>query len=110
MSREIVAVLKESVGRGPTKARTYVHDDCVMVLLREGHTRTEGTMFEGGARRAVAQGRVDLSEMIRDPLMAVIEHNLGRKVAGFLSSKPAASGPDLVRLRSGDLAAPEGRR
>jgi hypothetical protein len=42
----------------------------------------------------VAQGRVDLSEMIRDPLMAVIERNLGRKVAGFLSS--SQQHPDLI--------------
>lgn len=94
VSREIVTTLKESVGRGPTKARTYVHDDCVVVLLREGHTRSEGTMYEGGGKRAVAQGRVDLSEMIRDTLTAVIERNLGRKVMGFLSS--SQQHPDLI--------------
>lgn len=96
VSREIVGVLKEAVGRGPTKARTYVHDDSVLVLLREGHTRSEGTMFEGGAKRAVAQGRVDLSEMIRAPLIEVIERNLGRKVAGFMST--SVQHPDLLGL------------
>ena len=96
VSREIVGVLKEAVGRGPTKARTYVHDDSVLVLLREGHTRSEGTMFEGGAERAVAQSRVDLTELIRDPLIEVIERNLGRKVAGFMSS--SVQHPDLLAL------------
>lgn len=96
VSREIVGVLKGAVGRGPTKARTYVHDDSVMVLLREGHTRSEGTMYEGGAERAVAQSRVDLSEMLRDPLTEVIERNLGRKVAGFMSS--SQQHPDLLSL------------
>jgi len=96
VSREIVGVLKEGVGRGPTKARTYVHDDSVLVLLREGHTRSEGTMFEGGAERAVAQGRVDLTELIRAPLIEVIERNLGRKVAGFMSS--SVQHPDLLAL------------
>ncbi len=96
ISREVVQVLKGAVGRGPTKARTYLHDDSVIVLLREGHTESEGSMFEGGAQRAVAQGRVDLSEMIRDPLIEVIERNLGRKVAGFMSS--SQQHPDLLSL------------
>lgn len=89
-----MALLKESVGRGPTKAKTYLHEDCLMILLREGHTKTEGTMFGGGGERAVAQGRVDLSEMIRVPLTEVVERNVGRKVVGFLSS--SQQDPDLI--------------
>lgn len=53
-------------------------------------------MYEGGAKRAVAQSRVDLSEMLRDPLIEVIERNLGRKVAGFMSS--SQQHPDLLSL------------
>lgn len=83
ISREIVGALKDATGRGPTKARTYFHDECVLVLLREGHTTTEGTMADGGEQRAVAQGRVDMSELIRGPLMAVVERSTGRKVVGF---------------------------
>jgi uncharacterized protein YbcI len=94
LSREVVAVLKDAVGRGPTKAKTYVHDDCVLVLLREGHTRSEATMFADGGRRGVAQGRVDLSEAVRTPLSTVVERNLGRTVVGFLSS--SQQHPDLI--------------
>lgn len=56
ISREIVVLLKDLTGRGPTKAKTYVHEDCVFLLLREGHTRSEATMFEAGGARGVAQG------------------------------------------------------
>lgn len=56
--------MKNLVGRGPTKSKAYIHDDCVVLLLREGHTRSEETMFEAGAGRGVAQGRVDISETI----------------------------------------------
>jgi uncharacterized protein YbcI len=94
VSREIVAVLKESVGRGPTKAKTHLLDDCLVIVLREGHTRSEGTMLQGGARRVVAQGRVDLSEVIRGPLIEVVERNTGRKVVGFLPSSQQQ--PDLL--------------
>lgn len=94
ISREIVGLLKNLVGRGPTKSRTYIHDDCVIVLLREGHTRGEETMFAAGGGRGVAQGRVDMSETIREPLIEVIERHTDRKVVGFMSS--SQQHPDLL--------------
>lgn len=94
ISREIVVLLKDLVGRGPTRSKTYIHEDSVVVLLREGHTRGEETMFEAGSGRAVAQGRVDMSETIRAPLSEVIERHTGRKVVGFLSS--SQQDPDLI--------------
>ena len=61
ISREVVVLLKNLVGRGPTRSKTYIHDDCVLILLREGHTKGEETMFEAGAagrwRRAASTCR-----------------------------------------------------
>jgi uncharacterized protein YbcI len=94
ISREIVGLLKDLVGRGPTKSRTYIHEDCVIVLLREGHTRSEETMFAAGGARGVAQHRVDMSETIRAPLIEVVERQTGRKVVGFMSS--SQQDPDLI--------------
>jgi uncharacterized protein YbcI len=94
ISREIVKSLKHGVGRGPTQARAYVHDDCVLVLMREGHTTSERTMEKGGQQRAVAQGRVDVSETIRATLIAVVERTIGRNVVGFMSS--SQQDPELI--------------
>lgn len=94
ISREVVVLLKNLIGRGPTKSKTYIHDDCIVLLLREGHTRGEETMFEAGGSRAVAQGRVDISETIREPLIEVIERHTTRKVVGFMSS--SQQDPDLL--------------
>lgn len=94
ISRDAVVILKNLVGRGPTKSKTYLHDDCVLLLLREGHTRREETMFEAGGGRGVAQGRVDISETIRAPLVEMIERHVGRKVIGFMSS--SQQHPDLI--------------
>lgn len=87
-------MLKDLAGRGPSRTKTYIHEDCIVVLMREGHTTSEGTMSEGGAERAVAQSRVDLSELIRGPLTEVIERNTGRGVIGFMSSSQQE--PDLI--------------
>lgn len=94
ISREVVVLLKKLVGRGPTKSKTYIHDDCVFILLREGHTRGEETMFGAGGGRGVAQGRVDISETIRGPLIEVIERHTDRKVVGFMPS--SQQHPDLL--------------
>jgi len=94
ISREIVGVLKERIGRGPTRVKTHIHDDCALVVLREGHTVSEGTMHGAGSGREVAQTRVDLSETIRDPLIQVIERNVQRRVIGFMSSSQQS--PDLL--------------
>ena len=51
-------------------------------------------MFEAGGARAVAQGRVDISETIRKPLVEVIERHTERKVVGFMSS--SQQDPDLL--------------
>ena len=42
----------------------------------------------------MAQGRVDMSETIRGPLIEVVERHTNRKVVGFLSSSQQA--PDLI--------------
>jgi uncharacterized protein YbcI len=94
VSREIVKALKHDFGRGPTKARTHILDDCVLVLMREGHTTSERTMGRVGQRRSVAQGRVDMSETIRVSLIAIVEREIGRKVVGFMSS--SQQDPDLI--------------
>ncbi len=94
ISREIVGLLKNLIGRGPTKSRTYIHDDCVIVLLREGHTKSEKTMFEAGGAQGVVHHRVEMSETIRAPLIEVVERHTTRRVVGFMSS--SQQDPDLL--------------
>jgi uncharacterized protein YbcI len=94
ISREIVGLLKELLGRGPTKARTYVEDDCVVVLMREGHTKTEDTRADLGEARGVAQQRVDISDGIKERLIEVVERATGRRVVGFMTT--SQQDPDLL--------------
>jgi uncharacterized protein YbcI len=86
ISREIVRLMKSLTGRGPTKAKTYLQNECVVVLMRDAHTTSEGTMAGGGRQRDVAQTRVDISEDARRRFIEIIEEHTGRKVMGFMSS------------------------
>ena len=53
ISEGMVALLKEFYGIGPTQAKTYLHDDLVVCLLRGGFTRVEQTLLDGGRGHAV---------------------------------------------------------
>jgi uncharacterized protein YbcI len=94
ITREVVRLTKEIAGRGPVKGKTYMSDECVLVLLRDGHTTSEATMAGSGRQRQVAQTRVDLNEDERQRFVDVIEQHTGRKVIGFMSS--SQQDPSLI--------------
>ena len=57
ISRSVVSLLKEHLGRGPVKAKTYIHEDSVLILMYEGHTVSEETLSDVGQAEAVASQR-----------------------------------------------------
>lgn len=109
ISRSIVTVLKEHLGRGPVKAKTYLHEDSVLVLMFNGHTVAEETLDAGGEAESVASQRVKASEAIRGELTAIVEAETGRKVIGFMSG--SQQHPSLLNLvfvlDSSDLISPD---
>lgn len=57
ISDEIVGLLKEFYGQGPTRAKSYYEDDLVVCVLRGGFSRVEQTLLAGGRGGAVIQQR-----------------------------------------------------
>lgn len=96
ISRSIVALMKEHLDRGPVKAKAYIHEDSVLVLMYEGHTHAEETLAKSGEANDVARRRVRLSAAISDHLKAVVEAETGRQVIGFMSS--SQQDPSLLSL------------
>ena len=94
ITRDVISLTKTLMGRGPVKGKTYLENECVLVLMREGHTISEESMADRGRQRRVAQTRVDLSEDDRQQFIDVIERHTGRKVVGFMSSSQQA--PSLI--------------
>ena len=94
ISRRIVGLHKEFYGKGPEKARTYVQDDLVVVLMRGGFTRVEETLLREGRGEAVARQRRDFQQVMFERFAEVIESELGRKVVAFMSSSHQE--PDLL--------------
>jgi uncharacterized protein YbcI len=85
ISREIVRLQAEYYGKGPTKAKTYVFDDLVVVVLEETFTRAEKTLAQRGEADAIQHIRRRFQQQMADDFVSIIEQATGRKVRAFLS-------------------------
>lgn len=85
ISREIVRLQAEYYGKGPTRAKTYIQDDLVVVVLEESFTRAEKTLVERGEQEAIKQIRRRFQQHMGDAFRSVVEQATGRKVRVFLS-------------------------
>jgi uncharacterized protein YbcI len=85
ISREIVRLQSEYYGKGPTRAKTYIVDDLVVVVLEESFTRAEKTLVERGEREAIQQIRRRFQQQMAESFISIVEQATGRKVRVFLS-------------------------
>ena len=93
ISTTIVQLVKEHAGRGPTKCRTYIDEDLVIVLMQGGYTRLENTLFEDGKFLDVRTMRHAFQDTMHGRFTEVIERLTGREVAAFMSASHQR--PDL---------------
>ena len=85
ISKEIVRLQAEYYGKGPTKAKTYIVDDLVVVVLEESFTRAEKTLVERGEREAIQQIRRRFQQQMAESFISIVEQATGRRVRTFLS-------------------------
>ena len=85
ISKEIVRLQAEYYGKGPTKAKTYIVEDLVVVVLEETFTRAEKTLAERGERDAIQHIRRRFQQQMADNFTSVVEQATGRRVRAFLS-------------------------
>jgi uncharacterized protein YbcI len=85
ISTEVVRTLKETFGKGPVKAKSYLLDDFLLVVMRGGMTVAEETMLERGHADLVRQFRQAYQDEIRDILVAKVETLTGRTVVNYQS-------------------------
>ena len=85
ISNEIVRLQAEYYGKGPTRAKTYIVEDLVVVVLEESFTRAEKTLAERGERDAIEHIRRRFQRQMAEDFTSVVEQATGRKVRVFLS-------------------------
>src|SRR5215208_6437956 len=66
ISTEIVRLQAEYYGKGPTRAKTYIVEDLVVVVLEESFRRAEKTLAERGERDAIEYIRRRFQQQMSD--------------------------------------------
>jgi uncharacterized protein YbcI len=105
ISTAVVHVFSEYTGRGPTKARTTIDGELVVVILRESMTKGERALISGGKEDEVLQLRRAFQDNMRHDLVAVVERLTERNVEAFMSADH--TDPDAgaeIFLLDGDVA------
>lgn len=85
ISNGVVGLLREYTGRGPTKARTYIKDDLISVVLEDSLTKGERSLVLDGETSLVLTSRRAYQRTMQADLIALVEGASGRKVRAFLS-------------------------
>jgi uncharacterized protein YbcI len=95
ISNGIVTLVREHYGRGPMKAKTYVIDDIIVVVMRGcGFTALEKTIMDSGDPDRVVAMRRDFQTVMTKQLTDMVERLTGRNVVAFLSQ--AHVDPDIT--------------
>ena len=85
ISNAMVRMQKEFFGKGPTKAKSYMFDDILLVIMREGLTTAERTMLEFGHPNQVRQFRQLFQDEMTERLTGLVQDLTGRKVVNYQS-------------------------
>lgn len=85
ISAQMVKLALRHLGRGPTRARTSVNTNFVLVVLDDVLTRSEKSLLGAGERELIRRQRVVFSELIRDEAIAIVSEAVDREVRSFLS-------------------------
>ncbi len=85
ISNAMVGIKKNLYGKGPTKAKTFINDNFVFVVLEGGLTQNEITLLEAGEQDLVRSYRLRFQEVVSEQATGAVEELTGRKVIGYHS-------------------------
>jgi uncharacterized protein YbcI len=91
ISREIVALMKAYMGRGPTHARTYIRDNLVVCVMHDTMSKAEHRVVDNHGETAMRNSRRMLQDGIRGDAVPAVERIVGRPVVSFMSDHDVVS-------------------
>jgi uncharacterized protein YbcI len=94
ISNAIVGFLREYTGRGPTKARTSIRDNVVLVMLEQTLTKGEQVLIKNGRTEQVLALRHEYQRAMEDESSQKVAELTGRTVIAFMSANHVD--PDLA--------------
>ncbi len=91
MNRGMVAIYKQSLGKGPIGAKTEINDSFVATILRGSLTQAEQTLVDGGQGELVREMRRTFQDAMRGRIEGLASDVLGRESHSFLSDHDVAN-------------------
>jgi uncharacterized protein YbcI len=85
ISTEMVRTMKQYYGKGPVSAKSYLVDDLLFVVMREGITQAEQTMLDAGRAGTVRNFRQEFENEMAEVLTRMVERVTGRRVVTYQS-------------------------
>lgn len=86
LSNAVVRIHKEYHGKGPTKARSHLSQDMLVVVLEGGYTHSEQMLLAAGHAKEVMQSRLAMQATTEPALRRAVEEILKRPVRSFMSA------------------------
>ncbi|MET0614009.1 MAG: Na-translocating system protein MpsC family protein [Thermoleophilaceae bacterium] len=82
----IVKLFRDYYGRGPTKAKSYILDDRIVVcVLEDTMTRVEKTLVDNGHGHKVREVRLTFQEAMAHEFKQTVRDNMHRDVVAYHS-------------------------
>jgi uncharacterized protein YbcI len=96
VANQIVGLLREHTGRGPTKAKCAITSDLVVVTLADCLTTLETQLAAGGDIELVRRVRRAIHDGLHPEATAIVEEFTQRHVVAYLTAQQ--HDPDLAVL------------
>jgi uncharacterized protein YbcI len=94
ISTEMAHMQKQAFGKGPTHTKSYMFDDMLLIVMRDGLTVAEKTMLDFGQKDLVRNFRQQFENEMTTRLIDLIEALTERKVLTYQSQ--IMFNPDVV--------------
>ncbi len=88
----LVGIHHTYLGRGPTSASTWHHDNVIVTLMFGVLTPAEQSLAQSSHADAVAQMRAAFQELMAKDFGEAVERVTGRKVVAFISGNNVGAG------------------
>ena len=85
ISRGIVAIYKEHLGRGPDKAHTTITDSFAITICEGSFTTTERFLIDRGKADVVRDIRANFQHVMGREIRELVESSTGRRARSFQS-------------------------
>jgi uncharacterized protein YbcI len=85
VSHEMAQIQKQAFGKGPVSAKSYLFDDLLLIVMRDGLTVAEQTMLDFGQEDLVRNFRQQFENEMTSRLVGMVEDATQRKVLTYQS-------------------------